>query len=162
MADYISYARTNYFKVKDFEAFKDAAGYFGTDIITHTPEKEFDEDSEPETLYGLIYDSAHNEYIYVTDLTNEEIYKLFGLIVQRVPEQELGIEVSFTDFIKHHLADGEVAIYMEIGYEKMRYLVGVAIAVHSDGRAIYSNLSDIYEEAQKQFGLDEEPSLAEY
>jgi len=161
MADYISYARTNYFKVKDPEAFKDAAGHFGIDIITHTPEKEFDEDPEPEILYGLIYDSAHNEYIYLDeDVSSEDILKLFGQKVD--PKTSDSIEVSFTDFMKHHLADGEVAVYMEIGYEKMRYLVGVAIAVHSDGRAIYSNLSDIYEEAQKQFGLDEEPSLAEY
>jgi hypothetical protein len=37
---------------------------------------------------------------------------------------------------------------MEVGYEKMRYLVGLAFAVNSAGEQVKIDLYDIYEKAR--------------
>lgn len=51
-----------------------------------------------------------------------------------------------------HLNPRDVAVLIEIGSEKLRYLHGDVVAVHPDGRAAWVNLSDIYKEARKAFG----------
>jgi hypothetical protein len=53
-----------------------------------------------------------------------------------------------------------VAVVMEVGSEKMRYLIGYAAAVDARGRRIQIALSDIYRRCQETFGI--EPTLAEY
>jgi hypothetical protein len=57
-----------------------------------------------------------------------------------------------TDITRH--LDGYVAVFLEIGFEKLRYMEGQAIAVHPDGRVVSINLSDIYEKARDAFGPD--------
>ena len=57
-------------------------------------------------------------------------------------ERDLIIELS------GHLADGWVAILMEAGAEKLRYVSGFAIAVNNRGAIETVHLSDIYEKAQ--------------
>ena len=83
---------------------------------------------------------------------------------QRLVEDKTG-DVDYEDIylaeeLAPHLEDGEIAVLMEAGAEKQRYIGGWAIAVHSDGRVVSINLNDIYGLAEKEFG--KRPTPAEY
>jgi hypothetical protein len=71
-------------------------------------------------------------------------------------------EIDFASELSEHLVEGEVAIYMEVGYEKLRYLSGVAVAVAWDGRVTYVDLNEIYERAREEFGMTAPINRAEY
>lgn len=51
------------------------------------------------------------------------------------------------DLVARHLIDGDVAIFMEVGATKSRYLGGVALAVNSKGETRRIDLDDIYAKA---------------
>ena len=51
-----------------------------------------------------------------------------------------------------HLAEGEVLVIYEIGREKMRYLVGFALAINWDGRSCHVTLDEVYSRAEANFG----------
>jgi hypothetical protein len=62
--------------------------------------------------------------------------------------------------VARHLADDEVAIFMEAGAEKHRYVAGNAIAINSKGEIETVFLTDIYEKAKH---LSSKPiTIAEY
>ena len=61
-----------------------------------------------------------------------------------------------------HLAPNEVAIIMEAGAEKARYVTGFTLAIHSSGERITINLNDIYELAQTTFGDEAQITEAIY
>lgn len=44
-----------------------------------------------------------------------------------------------------HLAEGEVAVLQEVGAEKLRYLVGYAVAVNHRGEKLAVSIDDVYE-----------------
>lgn len=44
-----------------------------------------------------------------------------------------------------HLQDGEVAVFMEVGAERLRYVGGRAVAVNHDGQTRSVCLDDIYD-----------------
>jgi len=57
-----------------------------------------------------------------------------------------------TDFVAEladHLADGWVAILMEVGHEQSRYLVGYAVAVNSAGETVTVDLDSIHALAER-------------
>jgi hypothetical protein len=54
--------------------------------------------------------------------------------------------------ITKHLDPRDVAIFFEVGHEKLRYLAGCAIAVDPDGRTVTVNIDDIYGKAKDAFG----------
>ena len=62
--------------------------------------------------------------------------------------------------LAQHLADGEIAVLVEAGAEKLRYITGDAIAVNSQGERVALSLEHIYELAEKAFGR--RPSEAAY
>lgn len=120
MANYVAHARTNYFKVKDLEAFK--AGLH--------------------PIIGIWEDNAEGLCLY----TNDDC----GAWPTDIPiddEWEDYQEYDLFQYVASHLQDQEVAIFMEIGYEKLRYLTGSAIAVNAKGETKAIHLSDIYEQA---------------
>jgi hypothetical protein len=57
--------------------------------------------------------------------------------------------------LAQHLPKGQIAVLMEIGAEKLRYLTGVAIAVNHKGRVVELTLSDIYRKASRIFRVAE-------
>ena len=123
MADYIAHFRTNSFQTKDPAAF--------VDWVATIPGLEAHK-SDPERK-----DSAFTIYREGSE--------------PQFTEDDVMIDLSVE--LAKHLADGEVAILMEIGHEKLRYLVGTAQAVHSDGRSIALSLCDIYRMVEKEFGV---------
>ncbi len=52
-------------------------------------------------------------------------------------------------FLAAYLKDDEVAVLMEVGSEKLRYLCGFATAVNSKGETVSISLEHIYELARK-------------
>jgi hypothetical protein len=59
---------------------------------------------------------------------------------------------DFAEELSGFLADNEIAVLIETGAEKLRYITGVAVAVDSRGKRTEIHLSDIYTQAAAVFG----------
>lgn len=136
MANFYGQARTNYFKVKDEDAFLEELGKYPVQIIK--------EEKDGETLYGFLDDDSNGG----------------GTIDYYVDERGEYLEVEWREFFMKHLADDWVAVIMESGSEKYRYISGHATAFNNKGEAIHLDLSDIYALATEKLG--EKITLAEY
>lgn len=133
MANYIASSRSNYFKVKDAEAFKDwASGLSGVVVW------------DKEDAFALAVDDDCGAW--PSD--------------RWVEEANDWINIDFAQELSVHLQDDQVAVLMEVGAEKLRYLVGTAEAINAKGESIYLSLSQIYGMALEKFGID--PTLAEF
>lgn len=111
MANYYAQARSNYFRVKNPEAFLDWAEDFDLRVLKHnTPENE--------TLYGVM-PSANEDGWPNQRCTLKLDENGYEDVVETV-------EVDFVDELSHHLVAGEVAVLMQIGSEAHRYLTGEA------------------------------------
>lgn len=127
MANYYASARSNYFRVKDIDAFeKWVESVPGLGIFT--------KEKDGETLYA-IYDDG-------PDACGWPSY-----------DYEDDTEIDLTAELAAHLVDGDVAVLIEVGAEKLRYLVGQAVAVRSDGEVIHLNLNTIYQTVKDQWGV---------
>lgn len=139
MADYYAKTRSNYFKVKSPKAFGHFCTIFGLEQI----QKEYSGGNNPkDTLYGFLGDDAIPNGFCTAD----------GDFVE-------------TDFIQRlaaQLQKGEVAIVMEVGSEKHRYLVGWAIAVNSEGKNESIYLEQIYRNLDKLTDHPERVRPCEY
>lgn len=132
MADWHGTCRSNYFRVKDREAFQTMLDQYEAKLIINV--------ENPDQV-GFISEDWH------------------GAIPTRiVDEDELTDcdmdQVSILDEIAEHLAENEVCIVMEVGSEKARYLTGFAIAISWTNERVKISLSDIYAQAQEEFGGD--------
>jgi hypothetical protein len=137
VSNYIAQARTNYFTVKDVEALTEALRSYG--------------------MRPQPWSAAQEDFIL--DNKNERSVALFSFggwpsLDQDAVADRLGVEDDkelpqeyndLADLVASHLADGEVAIFMEISFEKMRYLGATAVAVNASGERRCVNLEDIYE-----------------
>lgn len=54
---------------------------------------------------------------------------------------------NIEELVSRHLIAGDVAVFMEAGAEKFRYVGGAAVAVNSHGETVSVNLDDIYDKA---------------
>ncbi len=123
MADYTACFRTNYFWTKDPSAF-----------IAWVA-----------TIPGL---EAHRNDPHREDSS-------FALFCDGSEPQHTvdGDTIDLPSELAKHLADDQVAVLMETGHAKLRYLVGTAQAVHADGRTIFLSLCDIYQQVERAFGI---------
>ncbi len=134
MADYVPLVRSNYFRVKDPEAYKAWCEGLGLTVIQN--------DDEDPILYGFIAEDG-------------------GVPDRRLdPETDEGEEIDFYAELAAHLADNQVAEVREIGRENMRYLVGISTAVRSDGETITVSLDEVYDRVRARWGF--EMTRAEY
>ena len=115
--DYTGIARTNYFGVKDANAF-----------IAWT-----------ETLNGIRVERRGDLFALLT----EE-----GWPSSRSTDDCDDEELDIVQEVIPHIADGVVAIFMEIGNEGLRYLVGIATAVNNRAETCQVTLDSIYKLAQ--------------
>ena len=134
MANYYGYARSNYFKVKDVDKFRE--------FVSKLPGAEFIEDSAGRV--GFLGDMECGLPSFTWDEESQE-------------ETEIDLEQE----IATHLAEGEVAILMEAGHEKLRYVTGFASAVNWKGETASVSINDIYRMAQEELG-GENVTQAEY
>lgn len=113
MANYCCTVRTNYFHVKDAEAFRVfmARIYGSEDSIELFEEK----DSGGNPIFGF------GTYGGISGLRNSED-----------DEDADADETAYDEFIaglQTHIADDDAAIILEAGHEKLRYIVGSATVV---------------------------------
>jgi len=134
MADYIAQTRSNYFKVKDEERFQMFCQRYGLELITPSASEK------QQARFGFM--------IYAS------------LPSGRADDKGEWIETDFVQELSAQLVPGEVAVVMEIGSEKMRFLNGCAIAVNSQGKQVEVGLNEIYHRAKARFGVM--PTSAEY
>lgn len=135
MANYIGRMRSNYFKVVDKQKFEKFCRQYDLEVITE------DAQAKPaKRRYGFMADGS--------------------IPTGRCNAKGDWIETDFLKELSRHLGQSEVAVVMEVGSEKMRYLIGYACAVTWKGERIQLALSDIYGKAKETFGV--EPTVAEY
>lgn len=134
MANYYAYARSNYFKVKDLPAFGALCRKWNLEKIDDGMGRVgFLVQAEDGLSAGHYYDAATGE------------------IVDAGFEQELA----------SHLEPGGIAIVIQVGWEKLRYLTGWSWAVNADGEMTRCDLEEIYERA-KQLKPKGKVTLCEY
>lgn len=121
MANYTAYFRSNYFAVKDVAQFQAFCAAFQLEMITDTENNQ--------TLYGFLNEGNEG-----------------GIPATRYNEAtDDWEEVDLLGELAAHLVEDYVAIVMEVGFEKMRYLIGMAHAVNAKGERMEVDLDEIYE-----------------
>ena len=135
MANYYEQARSGYVKVKDKEAFRAFLERFGgaVDMI-----------EDDKGRVGFLAQEGIPSTCMPDDSGSE-------------PE-----EVDFVSELAGHLADHEVMIVMGTGYEKMRYLVGYAVAINNKKERREIDLAQIYELAKQLTRRPKRITRAEY
>ena len=128
MANWYGTARSNYFRVKDAEVFVQWAKRRGLGVFK-------------------IERGADIFAIHGGDSTGDGSWPSYDL--------DEDSEIDLVRELAEHLPKGQVAVLMEIGAEKLRYLTGVAIAVNHKGRVVQLTLSDIYYKAARAFRVAE-------
>lgn len=123
MANYVPFVRSNYFKVKNPVAFEAFCDKWGVEMIRRGDRDE---------LVGFMGGDEVGIPLCYYDAERGE-----------------HVEGEFMKDLAAHLEDGWVAVVREIGYEKMRYLVGYTVAVNSRGESIEVSLDQIYDEAKR-------------
>lgn len=130
MANYEASARTNYVKVSDLDGLKSALEPFQLTLI----------ESSEEGYYCLLceYEGGWSEVIY-----NDE---------------DEDVTFDFLEHVMPYVEVGQVLVSQEVGYEKLRYLVGVSAAfirrADNSVDSISINLDEIYDLAKKKFGVE--------
>jgi len=118
-------ARSNYFCVKDEAAFRSWAE--NLDLVVFTNDRG---------RFGFY--SNTDDGGFPTERITEGGEEELDLVC------ELGM----------HLADGEIAVLMEVGHEKARYVSGFAVALNNAGKRVEFSLSDIYQKAAETFHVN--------
>jgi hypothetical protein len=118
--DYYGTARTNYFRVKNAQAFKDAV----------------------EKISGLSYEIRRVENAAMFGIfTNNQ----YGWIEEYYDEEtDSDVSIDWDKFFKTHLHKDSVAIMRDVGNEEQRYLHGHTIAWNANGDKKIICLDDIY------------------
>jgi len=123
MADWIGSSRTNYFRVKDPEAFETAMAHLDVEVWNNKDDPR---------LFGIGCGKDSNGDWPSCDVETDE-------------------DFDFVEKVWPHLAEGEVAVFQTIGSEKLCYLTGHATAVNHQGKRIDLDIGDIYERAKRRF-----------
>ena len=132
MANYIAVCRTNYFKVKDIDAFLEE--------MESIPDIKVDVEKDKGcVIMGNNADGA-------------------GWPSMKQDGDEM-VEFDLPENVSRHLEDGEVAIFIECGSEKLCYLVGYAEAINNQGEREEVTINDIY---KKALSLGNNVTRAEY
>ena len=142
MANYYATARSNYFAVKDETAFREWAARIGLNILDPTLHAPVVDGNR---RFGIAPGDGDDSGAWPTSFYNDDTDDFDDIDVS----EELSV----------HLADGEVAILMEVGNEKLRYVSGSAVAVNNKGKSVYVNIDSIYSKSRK---LGKNITRAEY
>ena len=138
MATYVGCARSNYVRVVDPEAFRNEVRRCGCTVVErHDPDRDV-------TLLAVLSD-ADNGWDF------------------RPWDDEIEDEVEIDPIVDwgRHLADGEVMVLQEAGWEGRRYVAGHAAAFNNRGESVTVNLDNIYRLAA-DLGLGEHITEALY
>jgi len=130
MSNWYGAARSNYFRVKDVEAFKEAFKNLEVEIIeVDSPSLN---DGREQGMVGLLGDDEYGGFPSVHYDENDE-----------------AVDIDVADLVSQHLVDGEVAVFMESGAEKLRYVTGHAWAINNKGETRRVSIDDIFNLARE-------------
>ena len=115
MANYYEMTRTNYFKITDSDKFKEIC-----EEITSESGVEFDVTEKDGKLYGCISSES--------------------IIMLNDEDESVDVE-SFYKKLQTVLEEDDAIIFISIGHEKLRYLVGMITVITKDDIQ-YINLED--------------------
>lgn len=123
MANYICSARSNYFRVKDRAAFEKEMADFEVQVV---------EDREGRLALLNVHPDGGG-------------WPMFRF------NEKSGVdeEIDFFELVASYLAGDEVAVFVEAGAEKLRYIVGYAVAINAAGQREELSLNEIYGRARK-------------
>lgn len=121
MADSEYVWRSNYFRVKDLAALEEIAARAYLELSFN--------DAGQVCILGALYE----DWPFYDPDTEEP--RLVG-------------ELDIADVVAPLLANGEVAVFVRIGHEKLRSLSGDAVAINNQGDRRQISLFDIYEAAK--------------
>jgi hypothetical protein len=124
MANYYGSARTNYFRVKDIEAFKAEVEAYPLVVVSR--------DDNPDFIALFISDDDDEGSFPWCDYYTEDAE---------------GDEINWTEIFGRHLQVNSVVIIQEVGNEKLRYFGGIAVAINSKGEEITININSIFDQA---------------
>lgn len=123
MANWYGMSRSNYFNVRDVDAFKAWAKDLGLRIIESS-----------DKMYGFVTHQDSDG-----DLPTE----------RWDDETEDYIDIDFFNELAEHLADDTTAVVVTVGHETTRYGTGISWAVtHADGVIKCVDINDIYEDME--------------
>lgn len=133
MADWCGTARSNYFQVRDEIAFRACAEKRNLHVFEAPPT------TESPALLGIYsvdeYGGWPSSDVELEEETGDGSIDLYAELAR-------------------HLTEGQIAVLMEIGAEKHRYLTGIAVAVDHTGRTVEVTLDDVYQRAATEFRSD--------
>jgi len=137
VADYTAHARSNYFRLRD-DAARAALDAF---ISDHDLDLTIIASREDLTRIALLEDSGNGWPSHYFD--------------EQAGQDAGGDYIDFTiwEVVAPLLADDCVAVFIEVGHEKLRSLSGIAIAVNSQSETRQVLTNDIYPLAA-QLGSD--------
>jgi hypothetical protein len=124
LANWYGFSRSNYFKVKDREQFE--AWVDGIDDLEILAENDGRFAINGAWYGGWPHARCHDE--------------------RNDTPIDLACELSA------HLEEGEIAVLLQAGAEKLRYITGDALAVNHRGEQVTLSLDDIYGLAKTAFG----------
>lgn len=133
MANYCCAYRTNYFKVKDNEKFKE----FMTHVYAEDLEVFHKKDENGNELYGFGGYGGISGYF-----NNESEY-------EDSDEAWDNAYDNFIDGLAKQVAEDDAILLFEVGNEKLRYVVGSVVVITSKAYA-YRDITDVGVEIAKQ------------
>lgn len=133
MANYCCVYRTNYFKVKDNEKFKE----FMTHVYAEDLEVFHKKDENGNELYGFGGYGGISGYF-----NNENEY-------EDSDEAWDNAYDNFIDGLAKQVAEDDAVLLFEVGNEKLRYIVGSVAVITSKGYE-YRDITDVGVEIAKQ------------
>jgi hypothetical protein len=158
--DFNAMARSNYFKVKDRTAFDAWCQRLNMHVVEEESYVE-DQPSEPLAVAEVgLAPAGDGSVRHHTEKTGRVAFLVetdHGTLPSGMEDPETGEwqEFEFEEELLKHLADGEIAVWMEAGAEGLRYIAGEAYALRSNGDFCCVSLNDIYAKAAQEFGVDE-------
>lgn len=123
MANYYGTARTSYWLPKSRQELERELEPLPVTVVEHGTEPG---------LVAILCDDEGGWPSYLIDEDTDE-----------------DVEIDIVDLIGRHLADDHVAVVMEVGAEKLRYLTGYAVAVNNRLERRQIHLDDIYDLARQ-------------
>ena len=142
MANYYATARSNYFAVKDEQAFREWAGHLGLTVLEPDPGNKT---ANGIRRFGIASGSDGDSGSWPDSTYDEDADEIN--------------EIDLAEQLAAHLADDEVAVLMEVSHENLRFVAGTAVAVNNRGETVSIDLDLIYHAAR---GLGPNITLAEY
>lgn len=123
MANYYASNRTNYFRVNDKDAFL----------------------ADMEKVPDISIQSKDDCFVILGDSSDAAGWPCSSYNEETDDYEDIDLPL----LVSQHLADEEVAVFMECGAEKLRYLIGYSEAINAKGERRQVSLDDIYSLARE-------------